>query len=180
MILLAIIAGLMTIVAFTFIYLYTQGLQIAHNLDTSAPRPPRRSQYTSPPYYQTFEQPPMGEILTGANVHAIPITKGLEGPLRFYGAAPRNLSRNWERVGILSSVSTSDDTVYSLEQRYVPPFTDESFEYRVVDTYKDIIINLPAQYGKKLRDGDTFVIPGKESLGAFSVTRDSDFQYLMM
>ena len=92
MILLAIIAGLMTIVAFTFIYLYTKGLQIAHNLDTSAPRPPRRSQYTSPPYYQTFEQPPMGEILTGANVHAIPITKGLEGPLRYYGAALRNLS----------------------------------------------------------------------------------------
>ncbi len=176
MILITLIAGLITILAFTVVFLYTQSERLIHNISQRS-----QSRYVQPPYYQTFEQPPPYEISTGANVHAIPITKGTQGPLRFYGGVPKTLSRNWERVGTLSSVSTNDDTVYSLEQRFVPPFIEDySFEYRIVDNDKGIIINLPAQNNKKLKNGDTFIIPGKESLGAFSVTRDTDFQYLLL
>lgn len=101
--------------------------------------------------------------------------KGLEGPLKFYKPVEQLYSNIWQKVGIVRSVSKNDDTIFNLEQRSVFPFTEDSFEYRVHDTFKNIYINLPNKYGKKLYNNDKLKIPGKESIGLFEVSRDNDY-----
>lgn len=101
--------------------------------------------------------------------------KGLEGPLKFYAPTEQQYNNRWQKVGIIMSVSPTDDTIYNLEQRSVFPFTEDNFEYRAHDTFKGVYINLPSQSGKKLYNRDTFTVPGKESIGLFEVARDSDY-----
>jgi hypothetical protein len=100
---------------------------------------------------------------------------GLEGPMKFYRPVEQRYNNIWQKVGIVMSVSPNDDTIFNLEQRAVFPFTEESFEYRVNDTFKGVYINLPRQYGRKLYNREKFKIPGKESIGLFEVARDTDY-----
>lgn len=112
--------------------------------------------------------------------YAIPYSVGTEGPLKFYGTVKGPDSTSWQRVGNIFSESTTDDTVYALEQRIVPPFSDDSYEYRAFDTDKNIHIQLPAVSGRKLENDDVLTVPGKESIGNFIVARDKDYYYIRM
>jgi len=108
----------------------------------------------------------------------IPYQRGLDTPIKFYTPVENTYTNRWQKVGVVLSVSPTDDTVYNLEQRSVFPYTDDNFEYRIYDTYKNIHINIPSQTGKKIYNKDTFIIPGRESIGLFEVVRDTD--YLMV
>jgi hypothetical protein len=106
---------------------------------------------------------------------SIPYQRGLDGPLKFYAPVEQRYNDRWQKVGVVMSVSPSDDTIYNLEQRAVFPFTEDNFEYRVYDTYKHIHINVPRQSGRKLYNGDKFIVPGRENIGLFEVARDTDY-----
>lgn len=111
-------------------------------------------------------------------LYPIPYTLGTEGPLKFYTGVERVYSEHWQKVGIIFSESKTDDTVFELQQRLVPPFTRDSFEYKVRDNYNKIEIPIPSQNGKMLHNGDKFIVPGKESIGLFVVARDTDYSWI--
>lgn len=124
-----------------------------------------------------FQQERLGERLgdrLGERIE-IPYQRGLNAPLRFFTPVENTYTNRWQKVGVILSVSSTDDTVYNLEQRAVFPYSDDSFEYRAYDTYKNIHINIPSQSGKKIYNKDTFMVPGKESIGLFEVVRDTDY-----
>lgn len=119
-----------------------------------------------PQYQQPYAGPEYG---------VIPYSAGTDGPLRFYTGVERMYSDKWQKVGIVFSESKTDDTVFELHQRLIPPFDRDSFEYKVRDTFKGIDIPVPSQNGRMLHNGDRFYVPGKESIGNFVVARDTDY-----
>lgn len=118
---------------------------------------------------------PKPQPYSAPNYGVIPYSAGTDGPLRFYTGVERIYSDRWQKVGIVFSESKTDDTVFELWQRLIPPFDRDSFEYRVRDTYKNLDIPLPSQNGRMLHNGDRFLVPGKESIGKFVVARDTDY-----
>lgn len=108
----------------------------------------------------------------------IPYVAGTEGPLRFYGGRTLPPSLKWQRVGNVYSESKTDDTVYELEQRMIPPFNDDSYEYQVHDTFKGTYIQLSEHH--ELKNGVSVNVPGKDSINPFVVTRDKDYVMVRM
>lgn len=125
------------------------------------------------------------------NVGLIPVEAGVEGPikmrpyndgandLKFYTSVEKPPSPFYQRVGIVYSESTTDDSVYNLEQRSIPPFLEDSFEYRVYDANNSVYINIHAQTGRELKNGCKIDIPGK-NVGKFVVARDRDYAFVPM
>jgi hypothetical protein len=115
----------------------------------------------------------------------IPTEAGRDGPLKFMTAFRKEVPvpgvggvGGWQKVGIIFSQSTSDDTVFNLEQRISPYPGEYPYEYRAVDTDKGISIELPSESNKDLKNGDTFLVPGKDTIGLFVVARDRDYVYV--
>jgi len=100
-----------------------------------------------------------------------------QNPLKFYIPLEKKYDMNWQKVGTAISVSTTDDTIYNFFQRAaLPPFTEENFEYSIEDSgYKSVNIVIPSLAGRKIRSGEKFIIPGKESIGEFELVRDKDY-----
>jgi hypothetical protein len=105
----------------------------------------------------------------------IPYQHGLDGPLKFYAPVEKQYNNKWQKVGVIMSVSITDDTIYNIEQRAVFPFNDDNYEYRAHDTDKNVYINIPSVSGRKIVNGDKFLIPGKETIGEFELARDTDY-----
>ncbi len=120
-----------------------------------------------------FDPPPMIQYQVGA-------PDALQRNLAFYTPVENRYDNRWQKVGVAISVSTTDDTVYNFEQRLAFPFTDDNFEYRAFDTDKNIHFNIPSLSGKKLYNGNKFIIPGKESIGEFELIRDTEYRMIRL
>lgn len=89
----------------------------------------------------------------------------------------QDINSEFIRVGTVSSVDKSEDTVMTLFRRDIAPERD-LYEYKVVDKTNgnDIDIYLSTNV-TLLRNGDKITIPGYESKGYFEVTLDTRYKY---
>lgn len=76
-------------------------------------------------------------------------------------------------VGVVHSVDPEDDSVYNLYSRRY--FRDDSrYQYKVIERGVTLNIN-GAEPMEQLRTGDIISIPGKESIGDFTVVIDDKY-----
>jgi hypothetical protein len=89
----------------------------------------------------------------------------------------QDINSEFIRVGTVSSVDKTDDTVMTLFRRDIAPERD-MYEYKVVDKTNgnDIEIYLSINV-TLLRNGDKITIPGYESKGYFEVNLDTRYRY---
>lgn len=89
----------------------------------------------------------------------------------------QDINSEFIRVGTVSSVDKTDDTVMTLFRRDIAPERD-LYEYKVVDKTNgnDIEIYLSVNV-TLLRNGDKITIPGYESKGYFEVNLDTRYRY---
>jgi hypothetical protein len=138
-------------------------------------------------YYETLQQPSQ----TINEIYPITYTKG-ETIDRMYNVRPstygaltlrdtehpyQDINTEFIRVGTLSSVDKSDDTVMTLFRRDIAPERD-MYEYKVLDkTNGNDVEMFLSTNTTLLRNGEKITIPGYENKGIFEVNLDTRYKY---
>lgn len=140
-------------------------------------------------YYNTYQpNPPTQHI---KEIYPISYTRG-ESSDRMYNVRPSNygaltlrdtehpyqdITTEFIRVGTLTSLDKTDDTVMTLFRRDIAVERD-MYEYKVVDKTNgndvEIFLSTNTTF---LRNGDKLTIPGYENKGLFEVNLDSRYKY---